>query len=226
MEKPGRPADLPRPEPRPAPKIVLSDARPPHETRSADPGSAERIYRISEHGSVRDHRRIERALRLAGVDTLQWVDRKPWLDLLARWADRDHERQFLEDIASLHDGDGAPPLSKVNRWSLRELADTVFATGYLESSISGFDSAFRHVDRELRVRWLECVALGNGIDIPSAAAQARFLLSQPPGELAQPHDWQTVTVRPSYPRAEIEPSALSGGSSAPSSMQWEPTPTG
>lgn len=176
-----------------------------------DDTSAERIYKISGRGSVRDHISIERALRFAGVDTSPWVERKPWLDFLTGMADRDHERQFLEDIASLHNGDGVPPLTKVNRWSLRELADLVFAAGYLESDIGGFDSAFRRDRRELRVRWLECVALGYGVDMPSAAAQARYLLSQPPGEFAQPQDWQTVTVRPRYPRAEIEPGRLSEG---------------
>lgn len=193
---------------RPPPGLVAVALRAVRHLDELEDVSAERIYKISNHGSMRDHGRIERALRQAGVDTSPWVDRKPWMDFFSRMSDRDYEQQFLKDIAALHDGDGVPPLTKVDRWSLTDVADLVFAAGYPDVSTGSFDTAFVRDNRDLRTKWLECVALGYGVKLPAAAAQARYLLTQPPGQFERPHDWWTVTVRPNYPRDEVEPGSL------------------
>jgi len=196
------------PSPRTPPGLVQVAARAVRHLDQLNDQAAEQIYRISRHGSMREHDQIRRALRLEGVDATPWVEREPWTDLFKDLGGRDHEQKFLEDIASLHSGDGVEPLTKVDRWSLKDVADLIFASGYSDVSIGGFDTAFRGDDHDLRVKWLECVAVGHGLDVPAAAAQARYLLSQPAGELASPHDWWTATVRPAYKLQEVEPDCL------------------
>lgn len=172
-------------------------------------GSAQQIYKISMRGSMNDHDRIDRALRQAGVDVSAWVERQSWKNFVVRMTERDYEQQLLGNIADLHDGENAPPLTKLDRWSLRDVGDLVFATGYSTVGTGSFDAAFILDTRGLRTDWLNCVALGYGIDIPAAAAQARYLLSQPVTKFERPHDWWTLTVRPAYARDSVEPDSLS-----------------
>jgi hypothetical protein len=193
---------------RPPPGLVAVALRAVRHLDQLEDVSAERIYKISGHGSMHEHGRIEHALRQAGVDVTPWVDRKPWMDFISRMTDRDYEQQFLEDIAALHDGEGVPLLTKVDRWSLTDVADLVFAAGYSDVSTGSFDTAFVRDKRDLRTKWLECIALGYGVNLPAAAAQARYLLTQPPGQFERPHEWWTVTVRPHYPRDKVEPDCL------------------
>ncbi|SKB07680.1 NACHT domain-containing protein [Aeromicrobium choanae] len=170
--------------------------------------SAEQIYEISMHGSMKDHARIDRALRATGITVSPWAKRRPWMNFLSRMAERDYEKQFLGDIAALHDSDTLPALTKLDRWSLRDLGDLVFAAGYATVGVGEFDTAFILDSHELRTKWLQCVALGYGVDIPAAAAQAQYVLNQPaPGD-ELPHDWWTVTVRPAYVRDSVAPDAL------------------
>lgn len=171
-------------------------------------GSAEKIYKISMHGSMSDHGRINRALRKAGIDISAWVERPTWIDLVSRLNERDHESQFLGDIATLHRVEDAPLLTKIDRWSLADVADLVFAAGYPNVGIGSFDTAFVSDTHELRTKWLECVALGYDIDIPAAAAQARYLLGQPDTKFERPHDWWTLTVRPAHERGSVASGSL------------------
>lgn len=173
--------------------------------------SAESIFRLSMRGTTREHRRINHALREAGINVSPWFNQHPLMKILSQLSERDYTNDFLLDIASLHDGEDVPPLTKIDRWSLKEVGDLVFATGYATVSMGSFESAFDSDIQELRTAWLECVAIGYGIDVPTAAAQARHLLNQPDSKFNHPHDWSIVTAQPHYALDSVDPDPFTAG---------------
>lgn len=178
-----------------------------HLSQLSEP-SPERIYRASMTASGAEHEAIARALRQAGVDITPWLDMKAFTAMVKNLSDRDYEQRLLEDIASLDNGQDAALLTKVDRWSLKDVGDLIFASGYPSVEIASFKTAFVADNREIRASWLKCVAVAYGVDVAAAAAQARHLLSEPESEFGRPHDWRTVSVRPAYKRESIEPDCL------------------
>lgn len=172
------------------------------------PNSAERIYEVAQRVSVRGNRDIESLLRRAGIDISAWAKPRPWMKIFDSLADRDYDEQYLADIAALDDGEGAPPLTKLDRWSLRDIGNLIAAAGYMSVSFGDFATAFKSDQRELRINWLACVANAYRVDAVAAASQARYMLSEPPSDLGRPHDWWVATVRPATERELVDPDCL------------------
>jgi ribosomal protein L40E len=170
-------------------------------------GSARRIFAVGEsvsHGEARDiHWHLDRA----GVSTTGWSTHEWPSARLKAMAERDCEQVFLEDVGSLDQG-AALELSKLERWSLREVADLVDVTGYANSSVGGFESIFEHDEPAARRGWLSAIGLAFGIDLRVAAAQARWAAAQPPKTPRLPADWYVMTTAPLESRQFVEPSPL------------------
>ncbi len=170
--------------------------------------SPERIYRASMRVTGAEHDAVARTLRKAGVDTTPWRDTEAFTVVMEALNDQRHDRQFLEDIASLDEDCSVATLTKTDRWSLKDVGDLVHASGYLSVSVGGFRTAFMVDSREVRTSWLKCVGTAYKIDIAVAAAQARYMLSEPLSEPDRPHDWGILTVPPANRRQSIEPECL------------------
>lgn len=162
------------------------------------------IYRISTRAPKGQHDAIERALRNAGVDTLPRHGLSAFTGLMSALRDDDHELRLLEQIAELDASRDIATLDKSDKWSLKDVGDLIFASGYLSVGVGDFRTAFVADSPEVRRDWLGCVATAYRIDVAAAAAQARYIIDAN----RYKEDWRVLTVQPAYKVKAIRTNAL------------------
>ncbi|QVJ02791.1 hypothetical protein KGD82_11245 [Nocardiopsis eucommiae] len=156
-------------------------------------GTSEKIYQISKRVSYMDSEKISSALRNIGVETSQWEDQDPFEGIFESLNKQKLEINILDDISSL--GDTNTALDKRNRWSLAELSDLIYSTGYLNASNPDLQAAFKRDDATLRRKWLETLGTAYEIDLDRAAAEAKRVREQDTNGLRFPPDWWVISCR-------------------------------
>lgn len=199
------------------PRVLTSRPSPPPGTGAValmavnhldqlDGGSARSIYDVSEAVPHGEAEVIRSRLQGVGVNTAGWSSWKVPAGLQAL-ASNDSEKMLLEDIAALDEGDQVE-LSKVERWSLIEIADLLDVTGWAQSSVGGFQSLFERDDRKGRRGWLRAVGLAFGIDLRVASAQARLVAEEESELFGLPPGWYVMSTPPLQRRGRVTPSPL------------------
>jgi hypothetical protein len=207
--------EIPEP-PEPAPKhrnmFVIPASRTPRglsivaelatqHLNELSPGSDRKIYDIAQRVWFVDGVRIVRLLRAAGIETKSWSRPNPLAGLIAAFGHQSkYEQELLSDITSLGEPGHTTPLTTVDRWSLRELADLLNATGYSKIGFTEFRQAFTEDAPELRRPWLQAVAALFDLDLDKLAAQAQHVLTTTEhNESRQLEEWSVLTERSSPP---------------------------